>query len=180
METAESFEPGRGTRFADEDGMTSTTSVSPATSRAPGLADRASHAFAPQACILGYTLLRKERLAVEDLTDAHARIAVKGAKARRVEVRVTPEGLSATCSCAPSSVPLLPCRHVWASLLELDRCEAFPALRQGRGKLALAMAEAGAAARADEVAAEPKARPRTPRKPPAKTKPKGAPRARAR
>ena len=128
-------------------------SMPPAT-RIPGLADRAAHAFAPQACILGYTIFRKERLEVEDLGAARARLAGKGAKARRVEVRAAGEALEASCSCAPEALPMAPCRHLWAALLELDRREAFPAVRGCRGKLVVAMMAADLPPVTAEVSAE--------------------------
>jgi hypothetical protein len=148
---------------------------------APGLAERAGHAFSPQACVLGFALFTKARVSVELLDDDAARLLVRGQKTRTVTLRAAGTKLFASCSCAPESVPLAPCRHLWASLLELGRREAFPALRATRGAVAVE-ADASAAAitggrRAAELGTKSKAPPA--KAPPAKAPPAKAPPAKA-
>jgi hypothetical protein len=130
---------------------------------APGLAERAGHAFSPQACVLGFTLFTKACVSVERLDDDAARLLVRGKKTRTVTLRAAGAKLLASCSCAPESVPLAPCRHLWASLLELGRRDAFPALRATRGAVTVepdaTAASIAGERRTAEVGAKPKARP---------------------
>ncbi len=103
--------------------------------RVTGLADRAARAFAPQACLLGYAVFTKGGVSLEAVDERRARLVVKGKRARTVDVHVVSGALRVTCTCAPSTLPLAPCRHLWAGLLELDRREAFADLRATRGPL---------------------------------------------
>lgn len=119
------------------------------------LSERAARAFSPRACLEGYALFVKSAVVVDRLQDGKAIVTVQGKRSRVVELRAESEELHASCTCIPSTLPLAPCRHLWAALLELDRRDAFPALQGTRGRVTIAVVSSGEAAGAPPPPAPP-------------------------
>lgn len=67
---------------------------------------------------------------------------VRGKRAQHVRVGMVDGQLGARCTCAANVLGPPACRHVWATLLEIDRQALLPALRLSERTLALAELEA--------------------------------------
>lgn len=69
--------------------------------------------------------------------DRSAQASVRGKRSHTVDFRVADGKLLVKCSCPAESMGVVPCKHAWAALLEIDRQGALASLRTKRGLLAL-------------------------------------------
>ncbi len=106
------------------------------------IADRVARAFPPLACARGYRYFDSHGVSIATLSDSECVADVKGQRTQTVRLRIDGGRLCATCSCAAKTLGPPACRHVWATLLEIDRRDAFGALRGTLRPLALASIEA--------------------------------------
>ena len=78
---------------------------------------------------------------------------VRGKRTLRVCLRVEADRLASACTCAAKGPGPAVCRHVWATLLEVDRRGALAGLRTTQRRLALGVvAKAPRSARAKALA----------------------------
>jgi hypothetical protein len=117
----------------------------PLPSKRPSIADRVARAFPPLACVRGYRYFAKGRVDLAGVSEAGLDAEVKGQRVQRVRLRVEEGRLASGCSCAPKILGPAACRHVWATLLEIDRQGALDGLRGSQRALALAALDAPAA-----------------------------------
>jgi hypothetical protein len=119
--------------------MTQTTPISaPPPSRASvsiSVAQRVSRGFPGPACLAGFALYAKNLVGLVAAGDGDVEATVKGDRTRKVRVRVERDALAIGCSCAPSSLDAPSCKHVWATLLEIDRSGALSRARDSRSAL---------------------------------------------
>lgn len=103
---------------------------------------------------------------------------VKGKRTQRVRLRALGGRLASSCTCVARMLGPATCRHVWATLLEIDRRGALDSLRATQRTIALGVIEADApkpAARTTTRAKKGEAE----AKPDAEAKPRRAPRLRS-
>lgn len=101
------------------------------------LADRVARAFPPLACVRGYRYFHGNGVTMTTLTESSCEADVKGQRTQTVHLRVEEGRLGAACTCAAKALGPPACKHVWATLLELDRRDAFVSLRGTLRPLAL-------------------------------------------
>lgn len=101
------------------------------------LADRVARAFPPLACVRGYRYFHGNGVTMTTLDDSSCEADVKGQRTQTVLLRVEEGRLGAACTCAANTLGPAACKHVWATLLELDRRDAFVSLRGSLRPLAL-------------------------------------------
>ena len=101
------------------------------------VADRVARAFSPLACVKGYLYYSKKRVDLVERSDDAVDADVKGARIVKVVLRITGGRLAASCTCTPTLVGPPACRHVWATLLEVDRCGVLSPLRTSARSMAL-------------------------------------------
>jgi uncharacterized Zn finger protein len=82
---------------------------------------------------------------------------VKGKRTLRVTLRVEDGRIASACTCSAKVLGPAACRHVWATLLEIDRRGAFESLRTTQRRLALGVVEAAKPAAGKSMRAKPKA-----------------------
>jgi hypothetical protein len=125
--------------------MLSTTvgpSVVPCSSTLPpsiiSISGRAGHAFEPHTMVQGYAC-HSRGVEIKRSTSARVEARVRSKRAYDVELvaESEPERLVAACSCPARTMGMRVCKHVWAALLEVDRCGGLDDLRKKRGKLAV-------------------------------------------
>lgn len=124
--------------------------------RRVSIADRAARAFPPLACVRGYRYFARGRVELRGVTDKGLDADVKGTKVQHVRMRVEDGRLGVACSCAAKVLGPPACRHVWATLLEIDRQGLWPALRSTERVLALGALDAARPARTTKEARTPK------------------------
>jgi hypothetical protein len=117
----------------------------PCAPRRAALADRVARAFPPLACVRGFRYFARRKVSLSSISDQELTAEVKGTRTQRVRLRVEGGSLGASCSCSAKVLGPACCRHVWATLLELDRQEFLPALRSTGRPLALVALEGLAA-----------------------------------
>ena len=139
----------------------------------PSVADRVARAFPPLACVRGYRYFARRRVDLADVSESGLDAEVKGQRVQHVRLRVQDGRLASGCSCAPKVLGPAACRHVWATLLEIDRQGALDGLRGSQRALALTALDAPLPRRRTKPAKEAK-----PTKTP-KAKPRGRVRGRA-
>lgn len=105
--------------------------------RRVSIADRVARAFAPLACVRGFRYFARRRIELCDVTERGLEADVKGKRTQRVRLRVDDGRLGAACSCAAKVLGPASCRHVWATLLEVDRQGVLASLRTSERTLAL-------------------------------------------
>jgi hypothetical protein len=165
--------------------------------RRASVADRVARAFLPIACVRGYRYFVTKRVALGTRTASAVEAEVRGKRVQHVRLAVDEGRLATACSCSATLLGPAVCRHVWATLLEVDRQGALESLRatqRGLGLAPLADDQPRAQPRADEPSrsdtrdrpssAKPaapvkaRARPAPPPKAPAPPTPPTTPRAR--
>jgi hypothetical protein len=90
------------------------------------IAARAARIFPARACMDGFPLFTTERVA---LTHVTPRAVLATVKSQHVEIETKGEGLAIACTCSPGAIAA--CKHVWATLLAVDRAGALEGLRAG-------------------------------------------------
>jgi hypothetical protein len=110
----------------------------------PSIADRVARAFPPLACVRGYRYFARGRVNLASVSEAGLDAEVKGQRVQHVRLRVEDGRLASGCSCAPKVLGPAACRHVWATLLEIDRQGALDGLRGSQRALALTALDAPA------------------------------------
>lgn len=108
----------------------------------PSIADRVARAFPPLACVRGYRYFAKGRVDLACVSEAGLDAEVKGQRVQHVTLRVLDGRLASGCSCAAKVLGPAACRHVWATLLEIDRQGALDGLRGSQRALALTALDA--------------------------------------
>ena len=102
------------------------------------VADRVARAFPPLACVRGYRYFARRRVALANVSETGLDADVRGQRVQHVRLRVHADGrLASGCTCAAKILGPAACRHVWATLLEIDRQGALDALRGTQRALAL-------------------------------------------
>jgi hypothetical protein len=109
--------------------------------RQASIADRVAQGFAPIACVRGFRYFRRKRVALANVSESGLDAEVKGKRVLRVRLRVDGGQLAAACTCSAKFLGPARCRHVWATLLEVDRQALLGSLRSTARVLALAAVE---------------------------------------
>jgi uncharacterized Zn finger protein len=132
----------------------------PAPAPAPkrvSVADRVARAFPPLACVRGYRYFARRRVALANVSETGLDADVRGQRVQHVRLRVQPDGrIASGCTCAAKTLGPAACRHVWATLLEVDREGAFDGLRDTQRPLALAPLDAPPKRKATKTEKAPK------------------------
>ena len=144
-----SFDGALGTRVAGDAGMTTSplatdTAPSPepaARARPVSIADRVAQGFAPLACVRGFRYFTRRRVALSNVSESGLDAEVKGKRTLGVRLRVDGGRLAAACTCSAKVLGPARCRHVWATLLEVDRQALLGSLRSTPRVLALVVLE---------------------------------------
>lgn len=77
-------------------------------------------------------------MTLANVSEAGLEADVKGKRVQHVRLRVHADGrLASGCTCAAKLLGPAACRHVWATLLEIDRQGALDGLRRTQRALAL-------------------------------------------
>ena len=100
------------------------------------IAGRVGHAFEVQTMIAGFAC-HARGVELESADAKTARAIVKSKRAHTVDFRVAGGRLLVKCSCPAESMGVLPCKHTWAALLEIDKHGALGDLRTKRGPVVL-------------------------------------------
>lgn len=125
------------------------------------LADRVARAFPPLACVRGFRYFARRRVDLANVSESGLDAEVKGQRVQHVRLRIQDGRLASGCTCAAKVLGPAACRHVWATLLEIDRQGAFDALRGTQRALALTALDAPLKPRRKKpVAANPPAPPK--------------------
>ena len=132
--------------------------------RPVSVADRVARLFPPLACVRGYRYFLRKRVDFVNESESAIDADVKGKRTLRVVLRVHGGRLSSACTCSAKILGPAACRHVWATLLEIDRRGAFASLRANERALTLGVIEVATAKAKAEAKAKAKA-PRAPRAP---------------
>jgi uncharacterized Zn finger protein len=106
------------------------------------LADRVARAFPPLACVRGFRYFARRRVALANISESGLDAEVKGQRIQHVRLRIQDGRLASGCSCAAKVLGPAACRHVWATLLEIDRQGAFETLRGTQRALTLTALDA--------------------------------------
>gem|GEM_PF-2994395 len=101
------------------------------------VADRVARAFPPRACVVGYRYFAAGSVTVSAAGERFVDALVKGKRVHAVRLRATDGALAASCTCGATSMGPPACRHVWATLLDVDKRGALEALRSSRASLSL-------------------------------------------
>ncbi len=109
----------------------------PPSPRRISVADRVARAFPPLACVHGFRAFAEKRVDVTETSDDDVEAEVRGKRTQRVRLRAQGGRLATTCTCSPETVGPAACRHVWATLLEVDRRALFASFRETRRALLL-------------------------------------------
>ena len=109
--------------------------------RRVSIADRVARSFPPLACVRGFRYFARKRVDLVSVSEGAIDADVKGKRTLRVRMRVEGGRLAAACTCAAKVLGPAACRHVWATLLEIDRRGGFESLRSTQRGLALAAVE---------------------------------------
>ena len=113
-----------------------------AAARRVSIADRVSRAFPPLACVRGFRYFARQRVTLTQTSDKAIDADVKGTRIQQVQLRVEDGRIAAACTCSAKVLGPATCRHVWATLLEIDRQAALPGLRSTQRPLAIEMPDA--------------------------------------
>ena len=110
------------------------------------LADRVARAFPPLAVVRGFRYFYRKRVDLVIVSDGAIDADVKGKRVLKVRLRSAEGRLAAACTCRAKVLGPAACRHVWATLLEIDRRGLLESLRRTQRTLALSTVdETGAA-----------------------------------
>lgn len=110
--------------------------------RRVSVADRVARSFPPLACVRGFRYFARKRVDLVSVSEGAIDADVKGKRTLRVCLRVVEGRLASACTCAAKVLGPAACRHVWATLLEIDRRGAFESLRSTQRSLVLGVIEA--------------------------------------
>ena len=103
--------------------------VPPVLPRRVSIADRVARAFPPLACVRGFRYFARRRVALAEVSETEVYADVKGTRMQHVRLRVEAGRVATACTCAAKVLGPATCRHVWATLLEVDRQCALSSLR---------------------------------------------------
>ena len=109
--------------------------------RRVSVADRVARSFPPLACVRGYRYFLRKRVDLVSVSESAIKAEVKGKRTLRVVLRVAGGRLSSACTCSAKILGPAACRHVWATLLEIDRRGALESLRLTERALPLGVVE---------------------------------------
>ena len=109
--------------------------------RAVSIADRAAQGFAPRACVRGFRYFTRRRVALSNVSESGLDAEVKGKRTLDVRLRIDAGRLAVACTCSAKVLGPARCRHVWATLLEVDRQALLGSLRSTPRVLALVVLE---------------------------------------
>lgn len=129
------------------------TATNPIRTPAPiTIADRAGKSFPLHAHTEGYARWKSGSVAIEHESPRAIQAKVRGDQTRDVRLQEQDGRLLVQCTCPARTYETPGCKHVWATLLEVDRRGALGGLRGARTPLAVAFLEPKPA---DEPAKEP-------------------------
>ena len=151
--SAQSFGRDPGTCIAIRCRAMSTNSATPVLSpplplplppppKRVSLADRVARAFPPLACVRGFRYFARRRVDLANVSESGLDADVKGQRVQHVRLRVQDGRLASGCTCAAKVLGPAACRHVWATLLEIDRQGALDVLRGTQRALTLTALDA--------------------------------------
>jgi len=129
----------------------------PLAARRVSIADRLSRAFPPLACVRGFRYFARRRVELSQVSEKQLDAEVKGKRTQHVRLRVEEGRVAAACTCAAKVLGPATCRHVWATLLEVDRQGVLASLRNTQRPLAIGVLDGP--------------KPKRPKEPPAKEEP---------
>jgi len=95
--------------------------------------------------VRGFRYFARKRIDVVSASEIAIEADVKGKRTLRVTLRATGGRLASACTCSAKIFGPAVCRHVWATLLEIDRRGAFESLRSTDRALALGVIDGKAA-----------------------------------
>ena len=121
------------------------------------VADRVARAFPPLACVRGFRYFARKRVDLVSVSERAIESDVRGKRTLRVTLRVDGGRLAVACTSSAKMLGPAACRHVWATLLEIDKRGLFEALRTTQRGLALEVIEAAKAPRPPRAKAPAKA-----------------------
>jgi hypothetical protein len=101
------------------------------------LADRVARAFVPLVCVRGFHYFDKKRIDLLLVEESAIDATVKGKRVQQVQLRIADGHLGASCTCVAKLLGPAACKHVWATLLEIDRRGELASLRTTTRALAL-------------------------------------------
>lgn len=127
--------------------------------RAISLADRVARGFPPLACVRGFRYFARKRVTLSNVSDAGLDADVRGKRTLHVRLRAEGGQLGAACTCSPKVLGAARCRHVWATLLEVDRQVLLASLRTSCRTLALVALDVATKKPKAPAAARTRARP---------------------
>lgn len=107
------------------------------------IADRVARAFPPLSCVRGFRYFTRNRVTLSEVSESGLDADVKGKRSHHVRLRVDDGRLAAACTCCAKVLGPASCRHVWATLLEVDRQGALGLLRSTPRVLALVVVADG-------------------------------------
>jgi uncharacterized Zn finger protein len=110
-----------------------------------------ARAFLPIACVRGYRYFVTKRVALGARTPSTVDAEVRGKRVQHVRLALDEGRLATACSCSATLLGPAVCRHVWATLLEVDRQGALESLRATQRGLGLAPLADKAKARAKQA-----------------------------
>ena len=105
------------------------------------IADRAGKSFPLHAHTEGYARWKSGSVAIEHESPRAIQAKVRGDQTRDVRLQEQDGRLLVQCTCPARTYETPGCKHVWATLLEVDRRGALGGLRAARTPLAVAFLE---------------------------------------
>jgi len=126
------------------------------------VADRVARAFPPLACVRGFRYFARKRIDLVSVSERAIEADVRGKRTLRVTLRVEGGRLASACSCSAKVLGPAACRHVWATLLEVDKRGLLESLRATERSLTLEVIEAAKSPKAPRAKAP--SRPKVPAK----------------
>jgi hypothetical protein len=125
------------------------------------IADRLSRAFPPLACVRGFRYFARQRVVLSLISEKEIDAEVKGTRIQHVRLRVEAGCVAAACTCAAKLLDPPTCRHVWATLLEVDRQGALSSLRTTQRPLAIGMLDGPRSKQAKPAKPKPEVKPKS-------------------
>ena len=136
------------------------TATNPIRTTAPiTIADRAGRTFPLHAHTQGYARWKSGSVTIEQESPRAIQAKVRGDQTRDVRLQEQDGRLLVQCTCPARTYETPGCKHVWATLLEVDRRGALGGLRAARTPLAVAFLEPKPADAAPKDAATEAAKP---------------------
>jgi uncharacterized Zn finger protein len=92
--------------------------------------------------VRGFRYFARKRIDLVSVSERAIEADVRGKRTLRVTLRVDGGRLAAACTCSAKVLGPAACRHVWATLLEIDKRGLFESLRTTQRSLPLEVVEA--------------------------------------